>query len=83
MTSAGFEPAIPASYRLQIHALDGAANGMDYVSKYSRIKSKTSPASGAGNVSELRLMLEVRKIREVQVCFCNPSGGVAGILLPT
>jgi len=56
MTSAGFEPAIPVSDRLQIHALDGAANGMDSVSKNSGMNFKKSPASGVGNVSELKLM---------------------------
>jgi len=83
MTPAVFETAIPASDRLQSHVFNGATNGMDSVSKYSRIKSKKSPASGAGNVSELRLMLEVGRMREVEVCFCIPSGGGANILLPT
>jgi hypothetical protein len=83
MTPAGLEPGIPTSDQLQIRALDGAANGMDSVSKYSRIKSKKSPASGAGNVSDIRLMLKVGRVRKVEVCFCNPSGGGAGILLPT
>ena len=77
MTSAGFEPAIPGSDRLQIHPLDGATKVMDSVSKYSRIKSKKFPASGAGSVSELRFMLEVGRRREVEVCFCNPTDEVS------
>jgi hypothetical protein len=32
---------------------------------YCRINSTTSPASGAGNVSEPRLMLQVGRVREV------------------
>jgi hypothetical protein len=33
--------------------------------KYSRINATKSPAAGAGNVSELRLMSEVGRLREV------------------
>ena len=56
---------------------------MGSVSNCSRIKSKKSPASGPGNVSEPKQMLEVGRIRDVEVCFCSQSGGGASIGLLT
>ena len=48
---------------------------------YSRINSTKSPVSGAGNVSEPRLMPEVGRVREAcarrPVCLCSQSVGGA------
>jgi hypothetical protein len=48
---------------------------------YSRINSTKSPISGAGNVSESRLMSEVGRVREAcarrSVCLCSQSVGCA------
>ena len=50
---------------------------------YSRSNSIKSPALGAGNVSEPRLMSQwfAQSCARRSVCFCNRSGGGASIRL--
>jgi hypothetical protein len=52
------------------------------LTEYSRINSTKSPASGAGNVSEPRLMLEVGRMRAA-LSFCSQSGARTSIRLFT
>jgi hypothetical protein len=57
------------------------------MSLYSRSSSTKSPASGAGNVSEPRLMANsgecAKSCARRSVCFCSQSGGGASIGLLT
>jgi len=68
--------SIPSAIRPSIHKLSSSPTKAPICSltktpshyfTYSRINSKTSPASGTGNVSEPRLMSKVERVREV-VC---------------